>query len=244
MFDQLVSEKTARKPFAMAVSVSGQAVVLGLAILVPLLHTQAVTTGKLIQVVPMKRWGDPAPRKPITGRATTRAGVRIFSDHAFREPSRIPERVPMLDDGPVVAASAGPSGPIGVPDGIVDAVALDGPPPPKPAPAQQVTLQRAPSAVPPRVKVGGMVQAAKIVRQVRPIYPPLARQARMSGDVLLEAVISRDGTIESLRVINGHPLLVNAAVDAVRQWIYQPTLLNGEPVEVLTQIEVHFKLGE
>ena len=88
-----------------------------------------------------------------------------------------------------------------------------------------------------------MVQAAKILRQVKPIYPPLARQAHLSGDVLLEAVISREGTIESLRVINGQPLFVNAAIDAVRQWIYQPTLLNGEPVEVLTQIEVHFKLG-
>jgi len=89
-----------------------------------------------------------------------------------------------------------------------------------------------------------MVQAAKILRQVKPIYPPLARQAHLSGDVLLEAVISREGTIESLRVINGQPLFVNAAIDAVRQWLYQPTLLNGDPVEVLTQIEVNFKLGE
>ena len=87
-------------------------------------------------------------------------------------------------------------------------------------------------------------RSAKLLRQPTPIYPPLAKQARISGVVHLEAVIGRNGTIESLRVIDGHPLLVQAALDAVRQWIYRPTLLNGEPVEVLTQIEVHFKLAE
>jgi len=94
------------------------------------------------------------------------------------------------------------------------------------------------------VRIGGIVQAAKILRQVKPIYPPLARQARISGDVRLEAVISREGTVESLQVLSGHQLLIPAAIEAVRQWLYRPTLLNGDPVEVLTQIEVHFKLGE
>jgi len=88
------------------------------------------------------------------------------------------------------------------------------------------------------------VQAAKIVRQVTPVYPPLARQTRISGIVRLEAVISLNGSIESLQVMSGHPLLTRAALDAVRQWVYQPTLLNGEPVEVVTQIEVNFKLAE
>jgi protein TonB len=89
-----------------------------------------------------------------------------------------------------------------------------------------------------------MVQAAKILRQVTPAYPPLAKQARISGEVRLEAVISRQGNVESLQVLSGHPLLVKAAIEAVSQWLYKPTLLNGETVEVLTQIEVHFKLGE
>jgi protein TonB len=88
------------------------------------------------------------------------------------------------------------------------------------------------------------VQAAKLVRQVTPVYPPLARQARISGIVRLEAVISRSGLIESLQVMSGHPLLTQAALDAVRQWVYQPTLLNNVPVEVLTQIDVNFKLSE
>ena len=77
-----------------------------------------------------------------------------------------------------------------------------------------------------------------------PVYPPLARQARISGTVRLEAVIAFNGAVQSLRVASGHPLLAQAALDAVRQWVYQPTLLNGEPVEVLTQIDVNFKLAE
>jgi len=77
-----------------------------------------------------------------------------------------------------------------------------------------------------------------------PVYPPLARQARISGTVRLEAVIALSGVVQSLRVASGHPLLARAALDAVRQWVYQPTLLNGEPVEVLTQIDVNFKLAE
>jgi len=90
----------------------------------------------------------------------------------------------------------------------------------------------------------GRTGRKKIVRQVTPVYPPLARQTRISGIVRLEAVISLNGSIESLQVMSGHPLLTRAALDAVRQWVYQPTLLNGEPVEVVTQIEVNFKLAE
>jgi len=77
-----------------------------------------------------------------------------------------------------------------------------------------------------------------------PDYPPLARMARVQGTVRLEAVISTDGRIQNLRVLTGHPLLVNAALEAVARWRYQPTLLNGEPVEVVTEIDVNFTLAE
>jgi len=77
---------------------------------------------------------------------------------------------------------------------------------------------------------------------VNPIYPPLARQARIQGVVVMEAVISKEGSIESLRVVTGHPLLNQAALDAVKQWKYRPTLLNGEPVEVITTVTVTFNL--
>jgi protein TonB len=91
--------------------------------------------------------------------------------------------------------------------------------------------------------VGGQVQSAKLVNQVRPVYPPLARQARIQGTVRLEAVINKDGVIEELKVISGHPLLIPAAQAAVAQWRYEPTLLNGVPVEVITTIDVNFTLG-
>jgi protein TonB len=82
-----------------------------------------------------------------------------------------------------------------------------------------------------------------LIRKVTPNYPPLARQARIQGSVNLEAVISTDGTIENLKVTSGHPMLVPAAIDAVKQWRYKPYLLNGSPVEVQTTIQVNFTLA-
>jgi protein TonB len=87
------------------------------------------------------------------------------------------------------------------------------------------------------------VQSAKLINQPKPSYPPLARQARIQGVVRFNAVIGKDGSIQNLTLVSGHPLLVPSATEAVRQWKYQPTLLNGEPVEVVTQIDVNFTLS-
>jgi TonB family protein len=97
---------------------------------------------------------------------------------------------------------------------------------------------------PKRITIGGNVQQAKLISQPRPAYPALAKQARISGVVKLQAVIAADGTVKDLTVMSGHPLLVPAALESVRQWVYQQTLLNGEPVEVMTQIDVNFTLSE
>jgi protein TonB len=94
------------------------------------------------------------------------------------------------------------------------------------------------------VPVGGKVQAAKLIHQVQPIYPPLARQARIQGMVILESIIGTDGTIQQLKVMSGHPLLIQSAVQAVQQWKYLPTVLNEKAVEVKTTIEVRFTLSE
>ena len=100
-------------------------------------------------------------------------------------------------------------------------------------------------SVPPgTIRVGGNVQAQKIVSKPVPIYPPLAKQARIQGTVSLAVHIAADGTVKDLQVISGHPLLVEAAIDAVKQWVYQPTLLNGNPVDVLTQVDVNFTLSQ
>jgi TonB family protein len=93
------------------------------------------------------------------------------------------------------------------------------------------------------VMVGGRVQAAKLLHQVQPLYPALARQARVQGVVQLEAIIETDGTIRQLRVLSGHPLLIPSAVEAVQQWVYRPTILNEKAVEVRTTIEVRFSIS-
>jgi protein TonB len=92
-------------------------------------------------------------------------------------------------------------------------------------------------------RIGGNVMQANLIRQVKPQYPPLARQARISGTVVFSAVISKEGTIENLALVSGHPLLVQAAREAVSQWVYKPTLLNGDAVEVATTISVNFTLS-
>jgi periplasmic protein TonB len=245
MFDQIVREKTARKPFAVALSLSGQVGLLGLTILFPLMRTAAIMPERLTQFVPALRpWGErpkPEPHNSTVAHSPAKPGVRVFSEHVFRAPAYVPTRIELDSDAPSVGTPD--VGPVryGSPDGVFGVASTEVIPAPEAAPP---AASRLTATVPPRVKVGGNVQSAKLLRQPTPVYPPLAKQARISGVVYLEAVIGRNGTIESLHVMSGHPLLAQAALEAVRQWVYQPTLLNGEPVEVLTQIEVHFKLGE
>jgi TonB family protein len=100
------------------------------------------------------------------------------------------------------------------------------------------------AAPPARVRVGGNVQQNLLISQPPAVYPPLAKQARIQGVVKLNATIAKDGTMQHLEVVSGHPLLTQAAMDAVRQWVYKPTLLNGQPVEVMTEIDVNFTLSQ
>ncbi|MGC9971407.1 MAG: energy transducer TonB [Bryobacteraceae bacterium] len=101
-----------------------------------------------------------------------------------------------------------------------------------------------PPQAPTRIRVGGNVQSANLLEKVDPVYPPLAREARIQGTVRFTAIIGRDGHVQNLQLISGHPLLVPAAQEAVRQWVYRPTLLNGRPIEVITSVEVNFVLTE
>ena len=107
--------------------------------------------------------------------------------------------------------------------------------------AKPVVLTPKPSA-PIRVSEGASL--ANLIHKVVPVYPPLARQARVSGTVRLQGVIAKDGTIQQLQILSGHPMLTRAALDAVRQWVYRPMLLNGDPVEVITGIDVIFTLSQ
>ena len=110
------------------------------------------------------------------------------------------------------------------------------PPPPPPPPAEA-------AQTPTRIRVGGMVQEANLVTKADPVYPPLAMQARISGQVRFTVIIGKDGSILNIQLVSGHPLLVAAAKDAVQQYVYRPTLLNGSPVEVVTTVDVNFVLS-
>ena len=105
---------------------------------------------------------------------------------------------------------------------------------------EQQVMQALSSAPPLRIAIGGNVQAARLINRVQPVYPEEASKEKISGTVKLHVVIAKDGKIQQIQVVSGHPLLVQAAIDAVKQWQYQPTLLNGQPVEVDTQIDVIF----
>ena len=167
----------------------------------------------------------------------------VDATKVFIAPAVIPRQTPIIKDmdfADVVTVPGFPANAIEL--GHTNRVNIgDAPPPPEPT----VAATKPPEPVKPKgpLRVGGSVMAARILHQVKPIYPPLARNARISGTVKLTATISKDGTIQNLQLLSGHPLLVNAALEAVRQWRYQPTLLNNEPVEVLTQIDVNFLLG-
>jgi protein TonB len=167
--------------------------------------------------------------------------VRLIHNGQMTAPTMIPKKVAMIkeEELPPDVGSVGVTGGVpggvaggsagGVLGGIIGGVGSNMPPPPKATPA--------------RIRVGGNVQAAKMVRQIMPVYPPIAKTAHISGTVVLHAVIAKDGSVEDLQYVSGPPLLMKSAMDAVKQWRYQPTQLNGDPVEVDTTISVVFTLG-
>jgi len=213
-----------------------EALLMALLVLVPLLRVQ-----DLPQALPGEELFVPSP--PMSAPKAPRARV---APQPARQSMLTPTFIPRVISPPSVEPEAAlrataPNLTNGVPWGdrisALDKIGVGTLPPP-PAPARTSE----PAVV--RVRIGGQVEGARLIFQVKPDYPEIARMARVQGTVRLEAVISREGTVESLRVVGGPPLLVKAAFDAVSQWRYQPTLLNGEPVEVSTEIEVNFTLGE
>jgi TonB family protein len=131
-------------------------------------------------------------------------------------------------------------------DGLVPAPFVAAPPPPPPPPppgSQHAALAEAPKVQGP-IRVGPRVQQAKLISSTPPVYPPAARNAGISGEVLLEVTIGKDGSVANVAVLSGDAMLTPAAIEAVRQWKYQPTLLNLQPVEVVAQVSVNFTLAQ
>ncbi len=209
-------------------------------VLIPLIFTEALP--KSVQlgflVAP-----PPPPPPPPPAAAPVKIVKVIQTDIVngqLRTPTKIPKKIEMIKEDeapPPVMASTGVVGgvPGGVPGGSMGGVIGS---------VLSSTPTVAPKiATPQRVRVSSGVSQGLLVRRVNPTYPPLARQARIQGTVILQAQISKDGTIENLQLVSGHPMLAPAAIEAVKQWKYKPYLLNGEPVEVDTQVQVNFTLS-
>jgi protein TonB len=157
-------------------------------------------------------------------------------NNQLRTPTKIPKKVEIIKEEEAPPPSVGVVGgvPGGVPGGQMGGV-IGGIISNTPVAVPKVAVQR--------VRVSQGVTQGMVLHRVQPTYPPLARTARVQGSVILAAVIGKDGTIQNLHVISGHPLLTQAALDAVKQWRYRPYILNGEPVEVDTQVTVNFTLS-
>ncbi len=246
MFEDLVESspvpKKTNKPWTIVLSTLLQVTLLGVLILVPLIYTEALPKTMLTTLLVAPPPPPPPPPPPAaTPVKVVKPVARLMQAGKLMAPRAIPKEVNIIkeqemppDMGAVGVVGGVPGGVPGgqaggVLGGIIGGVGSNQPPPPKEAPK--------------RIRVGGQVQTAKLVNKVTPVYPPLAKQARIQGTVRLQAVIAKDGSVVELQVLSGHPLLVQAALDAVRQWRYHPTLLNGEPVEVVTTVDVIFTLS-
>ncbi|HYI92792.1 MAG TPA: energy transducer TonB [Bryobacteraceae bacterium] len=212
----------------------------------------SILTVHKLDAVSLPQPSPPYPRapKPVklveTPGAVSSGLANPRATRSFVIPARVPVGVAVIDDGPEMMLAQAPSW-TGAGDSESISGGLNVPSwghPPVIAAAPPIEKKREPSQVAKPLRIGGDVMEARLIKRVMPAYPPLARQARIAGTVRLEGVIARDGRVVNLQVHSGHPLLIAAAVDAVRQWIYRPTLLNGEPVEVIAPIQVHFTLSQ
>jgi periplasmic protein TonB len=246
MFDQTFvnSHAHTRKPWTVAVSLTLQTGLVGLIVILPMLHPELLKPKALDMPVYLPIRHTPPVPELMKIPSSRNVSVRPV----FQGPPRlsVPTKVPdfsarMIADDPPNITITGPlsgSAAIGIP-GLSDALPPNAQPIPQPKPAPVVK----PPAPTGPIQVSTGVQAAKLMFGPKPVYPALAKAARVQGTVKIAAVIATDGAIKNLRIMGGPPLLVRAALDAVQQWRYQPTLLNGSAVEVITEIDVNFTLN-
>jgi protein TonB len=248
MFEDSLLESSgqmrAKKGATVLISTVVHVVLITVLILIPLISYSELPKAQLMTMLiapppppppPPPAPVDVAPPKPVViKQVQIDPGTIVQPTEIPKEIARIVESAPP----PTTGVAGGVRGGVltGVLGGVLKAQEEAAPPPPPPPPPPPAATQR--------VRVGGNVIAANLVSQVKPVYPPLAKQARIQGVVVLEAQISKEGTIEDLKVVTGHPLLIQAAIDAVKQWRYKPTMLNSEPVPVVTTITVNFAFSQ
>lgn len=235
-----------RKAWATTASFIFNSMAIGLMLIVPLLFTEDLPKSQLLTllVAPPPPPPPPPPAAAAVQRVVHQIQTDLLNTGQLRTPSRIPQRVQMIheDEAPPPMASTGgvvggvpggmPGGQLGgVIGGIVSSTS---------------SLSAVPKLVPvapQRIRISQGVTKGLCIHRLEPAYPPLARAARVQGDVVLNAVIDVNGQITNLQLVSGHPMLVPSAIEAVKQWRYKPYLLNGTPVEVETTITVIFTLS-
>jgi periplasmic protein TonB len=243
MFQQtfVPDARPGRKPIGLAVSLIAQSLALGLLALLPLLVNKPLPTAqlRLLFLGPTPPVGAEKPvRRTTTATQTTAVRARLFR---LTAPVVVPKQInPSAEGAPTAPDIADVSGLNPGRDSLLNGVggSFGSVAPPMPKQAAKVKEVKRP------VSIGGNVAAANLIHRVEPVYPPLAKTARIQGVVTFQATIGADGEIRNLQLQEGHPLLVSAARNAILQWRYRPTLLNGKPVEVLTTITVRFSLSQ
>lgn len=233
--------KKPRRALDFVISLAAQAAFVILLILLPLVYTQAFDVRdfeKTMLILPPP----PPPPPAASSVRVIKPKASLFDNGRLFAPRVVPQHVQILkeinQEPPGLAGVAGgvPGGVAGgtlggVLGGVLSSGSLPAPPPPRPAKINGP------------IRVGGQVKAPRLIRNVQPVYPELAEEARVQGEVVLDCVIDEHGNVTQIKLISGHPLLVRAAFDAVRQWKYQPTTLNGIPVAVEMKVTVTFKMA-
>jgi protein TonB len=230
-------EKRRRRVSAM-LSMTLQCLALGVAVLIPLWFTDALPKQEFFTLLVAPPPPPPPPAAPAA-RAVQRAMTEMVGGQ-LRVPGRIPDKVQMIrEDEPAPTSGVVGGVPGGIPGGQLGGVIggiLN-------SAASVAMVPKLASAVPLRIRVSQGVTKGQLIEKIEPKYPPLARSARIQGEVVLAAVISKTGEIQNLELVSGPPILVPAALDAVRQWRYRPFLLNGVPAEVETVVTVTFRIA-
>jgi len=233
---QVSQRERSRRGYATLISFTLESLAVGVVLLLPLLYLQGLPQ---VQMAMLSLPVSPvAPLPPAKHARAVHSASNLTSDGHAIMPLQIPEHPAQIQDesapAPVDISQLAVLGGRGDPTGrnpLVGSPATGlfnvAPPPP-------VVVTR-----PPHVS---HLMDGYLIYRVQPEYPPLARQARIQGSVVLHALISRDGRIEKLQVVSGHPMLVQSAINAVSHWRYRPYVLNNEPVEIETQITVNFTL--
>jgi protein TonB len=236
-----------RRTWSTLLSFVLQLFLIGLLLLLPLWFTDVLPKEQLVTLLEAPP-PPPPPPPPAASTPSAAKVVKVTSNIAngrLRTPSRIPSKVQMIkeDEAPLpVATTGGVAGgvPGGIPGGQLDGV-IGGIVSSSSSLAAVPRLSQPPPVVQ-RVRVSQGVTKGLLIYRVEPAYPPLAKQARIQGVVVMTALIDKAGNVQNLQVVSGHPLLAPAAIEAVKQWRYKPFLLNGQPVEVETTVTVNFRV--